>query len=77
MALSDKSKGTKSKYRARRVSGPWKVPQIKASGPKLPKRISGGPAFKPTKADDRGYAGGGAVESYSAQVQRKYGGGKV
>mgnify|MGYP003154774554 FL=1 len=24
-----------------------------------------------------GFAGGGAIESYSAQVQRKYGGGKV
>ena len=24
-----------------------------------------------------GFAGGGTVESYSAQVQRKYGGGKV
>ena len=24
-----------------------------------------------------GFAGGGAIESYSAQVQRKYGGGKI
>ena len=24
-----------------------------------------------------GFAGGGAIETYSAQVQRKYGGGKV
>ena len=60
MALSDKKK---TKARKRRVSGPWKVPQIKPSGPKLPKIISGAPSFQPTKADDRGYAGGGRARS--------------
>jgi len=58
MALSESKKRKRGK---RRVSGPWKVPQIKESGPKLPKIISGGPSFQPTKADDRGYAGGGGA----------------
>jgi len=47
------------------------------------KRASAKTVRKATQAQRRatrspgGFAGGGTVESYSAQVQRKYGGGKV
>jgi len=67
MALTDTNKNRIGK---RRPSGPWKVPQSdpQPSGPKLPKIISGGPAFQPTKADDRGYAGGGTLDSMRKKI---------
>ena len=66
MALTDTNKNRIGK---RRPSGPWKVPQSDSqpSGPKLPKRISGGPAFQPTKADDRGYRKGGKLRTEYAK----------
>tara|TARA_Y100001951_G_scaffold8783_1_gene5520 strand:+ start:565 stop:960 length:396 start_codon:yes stop_codon:yes gene_type:complete len=65
-------------WKAKRAE--WKAMQKKA---KAAKRAKAKTARKGTQAQRKasrspgGFAGGGAIESYSAQVQRKYGGGKI
>jgi len=78
MALRKKSKTGRAGYyvgggiSTTKPVGRWRPPSIPRtpvtpSGPKLPKIISGGPAFQPTKADDRGYRKGGKFRTEYAK----------
>ena len=51
--------------------------RAKAKRAKAAKVRTGTQAKRKASRSPGGFAGGGAIESYSAQVQRKYGGGKV